>query len=346
MQFNADIASFAEARIPPSILDASDFPIRDCPRRSAWGVILAGGDGVRLRSLSRLIAGDERPKQFCRIFGERSLLEQTRSRLAPVIEDNRTLFVVTKSHEPWYRDELNGVHSSRMIVQPGNKGTGVAIASAVLSVAAQDPDAVIAFIPSDHFYMSERHFQSSLNAAIETAAEWPESIVLLGAQATHPETEYGWIEPGAAAMGDFSGNLHRVERFWEKPSPDIAELLHARACLWNTFVMIGHVNAFLRMLESCVPEVLDALMRARRQGRIEDAYLSEALATVDFSSEVLARCAASLFVVSMPASAGWSDLGAPERVMTALAGAGFESRRRALRSRQTGLRDDVAVAVA
>jgi hypothetical protein len=85
------------------------------------------------------------------------------------------------------------------------------------------------------------------------------------------------------------------------------------------------------MLENCVPGLLDTLMAAQRKGRLEDAYLSEALESVDFSSQVLARSTEQLFVVRMPASAGWSDLGAPERVMNALADAGLESRRRALR---------------
>src|SRR3990170_3044487 len=48
-------------------------------------IILAGGDGTRLRSLTRRIVGDERPKQFCPILGKRTLLEQTRRRTAPAI---------------------------------------------------------------------------------------------------------------------------------------------------------------------------------------------------------------------------------------------------------------------
>src|SRR6185437_16503819 len=132
MQCNLDIASLGEVRIPPPILKADDFPVRQRSARAPWGVVLAGGEGVRLRPLSRLIAGDDRPKQFCRIFGDRTLLAQTRARLAPVVEDDHTLFVVTKSHEPYYREELKGVHSSRLIAQPKNKGTGAAIAAAVL----------------------------------------------------------------------------------------------------------------------------------------------------------------------------------------------------------------------
>ena len=45
-----------------------------------WAVILAGGEGKRLRTLTQLIAGDERPTQFCAVLGEETLLDQTRSR--------------------------------------------------------------------------------------------------------------------------------------------------------------------------------------------------------------------------------------------------------------------------
>jgi len=89
-------------------------------QRDAWAVILAGGDGTRLQKLTSKIAGDSRPKQFCRIFGNKSLLGHTRERLRPVFCETRTMFVVTKAHEEFYNDELSDAPGSNLVVQPAN----------------------------------------------------------------------------------------------------------------------------------------------------------------------------------------------------------------------------------
>ena len=117
-----------------------------------WAVLLAGGDGTRLQSMTLTIAGDSRPKQFCSIIGGESLLAQTRARLEPLFHVDRQLFVVTRAHEIYYREELRDVDDSRIISQPLNRGTGVAVAVALLHILRRDPDAVVIFVPCDHYY--------------------------------------------------------------------------------------------------------------------------------------------------------------------------------------------------
>jgi len=145
--------------------------------------VLAGGDGTRLQSLTLKIAGDSRPKQFCSIFGGKTLLTQTRARLESLFHVDRELFVVTRAHETYYREELRNVGDSCIISQPLNRGTGVAVALALLRVLQRDADALVVFVPCDHYYSDAEAFGRAIRSAISGAERYPDSIVLLGAGA-------------------------------------------------------------------------------------------------------------------------------------------------------------------
>ena len=102
---------------------------------SRWSLILAGGEGKRLRPLTRALTGDDRPKQFCAVLGRETLLEHTRRRAALVTARERTVVVLTQTHEPFYGSLLDGMAPHGALVQPANRGTGPAILYGVLRIA-------------------------------------------------------------------------------------------------------------------------------------------------------------------------------------------------------------------
>ncbi len=286
-----------------------------------WAVLLAGGDGVRLRDLTRRIVGDSRPKQFCRIVGDQSLFRQTRARLDPLFSSDRQILVFSRAHKRYYGHELIDAGDSCVIEQPVNRGTGIAIITTLLHVMQRDPDAVVTFFPRDHFYTDDDSFRLTIRAAAECMEQNSESIVLVGAEAEYPEVDYGWIEPGMVVSECVVGPLARVSRFWEKPPLDQARALLRQGCLWNTFVTVGRATTFFEMLCSLVPEAVLAVSLAMANDTLDVAY--PALDNVDFSRDVLAKLPQRLLVLRDRTS-GWADLGSPARVHDTLSRNGIQ----------------------
>jgi mannose-1-phosphate guanylyltransferase len=223
------------------------------------------------------------------------------------------MFVMTRTHETFYREELSG--ASGVVAQPANRGTGVAIIVALLRVLQRNADAVIAFFPSDHYIADDSAFASAVRSATGVARKRPGSLVLLGARPQWPEVEYGWIEPGAPIPNRSRIPLFKVCRFWEKPPLARARELMRTGGLWNTFVIVGHAGAFLESLNSTAPAVVSRIADALAHDDLEGAYHN--LDAIDFSKDVLSREPHRLLVMQDSAS-GWADLGTPGRVIDTL----------------------------
>ena len=219
-----------------------------------WAVILAGGDGVRLRSMPRTIAGDDRPKQFCALVSEEALLTETRRRAALAVPAHRTLVVVNRAHERFYTPLLADVRTRLVVAQPENRGTAPAILYALLVLAArQAASDTVALYPSDHFVSDDAAFTGQIEEAFAGAARRPDLVTLLGIAPDGAEPGYGWIEPGEPVAG--APSLRQVRRFWEKPSVEDAERLRAQGWLWNSFVMVGRVSTLLALIRLTAPDL-------------------------------------------------------------------------------------------
>jgi mannose-1-phosphate guanylyltransferase len=284
-------------------------------REDRWAVILAGGAGQRLREFSARVLGDPRPKQFCGLFGQVSLLEQARERAAHLVAPARTLVVVTRAHESYYTPLLSGLEPKALVVQALNRGTAPAIFYALLRITAVAPAAMVVLLPCDHYVSDDRAFMGHVARAFEAVDGRPDLVVLLGIAATSPETDYGWIEPGAP----LGGGLRHIRGFVEKPSPEMAQTLLAGGCLWSSFVTVGRVSTLLALIRQALPRLDEAFAFVREAvgGPLETAAAARAyvlMGPADFSRDVLARSVSHLAVLPVR-GVGWSDLGTPSRVL-------------------------------
>lgn len=286
------------------------------------GLILAGGDGRRLRPLTRMIAGDERPKQFCPILNGKTLLDITRERVAHGISRRRIFEVVTRSHQRFYTPLQQHLPPTQVVIQPANRGTAPAIIYSLLRIAAQSPAGSVAIFPSDHYVSSDEVFMAYVRVAFDTVEENPDSVILLGIEPEGPGVQYGWIEPGESLPNKRAIGIYRIRRFWEKPRFERAKSLLARDCLWNTFVLVASIPSILRLVEAATPELFRALSALRTVlGTGAEAQIVEALydsiPNTDFSRDVLAKHAERLAVLPVP-GVSWNDWGEPRRVFNSL----------------------------
>ena len=288
-----------------------------------WGVVLSGGEGVRLKTLARRICGDERPKQYVPIFGNRTLLRQTLDRAALRIRSSQTAVVTLRSHSRFFVEQWAGSEPPRVLMQPTDRGTAAGILFPIHWVAHQDPDAIVAVFPSDHFVSEPATFMALVGRIAVWVQEHPARLVLLGAHPTSPEVEYGWVELGRPLNSRDDRPIWEVRRFWEKPSEERARLCLEAGCLWNTLVLVGTATMFLRAAREAVPEVCERLAQAVPVFETDAEAWAQAYALIpraDFSRAILEPCPPSLAVAAVPRLT-WSDLGSPRRVREILGAA-------------------------
>jgi len=290
-----------------------------------WAIILSGGDGTRLKCLTRRIAGDERPKQFCPVLGTRTLLEETQTRVALELSPERTLYVLNRCHEKFYTPLLSRQSAINLVVQPGNRGTAPAILFSLQRIAARDANAVVVFLPSDHYISDDVKFMEHIRFALNSARKQSDRVILLGLDPETPEVEYGWIEPAAPVVGNTRMSL--VRRFWEKPNQLLAQVLQLRGCLWNSFVMVACVRTLLELIEEALPQLYQSFAVLKpiygthcESWAVDDLYRT--LPETNFSQQVLTFRPERLAVLKVT-GVRWNDLGEPKRVLASLDMAGL-----------------------
>jgi mannose-1-phosphate guanylyltransferase len=292
------------------------------PRRDLWVVVLAGGDGTRLQAFTRTVLGTERPKQFCRIIGTRSMLRHTWDRAARLVAPERIVTIITGGQERYLEEEVPHGVPGTVMVQPENKETAPGLLLPLLWIARRNPVATVAVLPADHFIWEEDRFEGHMWAAVHAAASLRHRLLLFGVEADGPETGYGWIAPGDPIEIPTEAELRLVRRFWEKPDRLTAARLFHLGHLWNTFILVGGVDAFLGLARRGLPEVFTPLRaiasclgKPAQAAALVQAY--KHIPATNLSQDLLARHPEALAVL-VARGVTWCDWGDPDRILRSL----------------------------
>lgn len=231
--------------------------------RSRWILILAGGEGVRMRSTIETCLGESRPKQFCAFTGERTMLQHTIDRAMTLAPEEHIVTVICEGQRRFVAEQ-NGhgrKHPGTVLEQPVNRGTAAAVFFGLSYISQCDPNATVLVLPSDHFAFPESQFLSQLEEALQYAErDSGNTLLLLGVEPDGPECDYGWIKTDNGRTkshhGQNGSKIQAVESLHEKPGPEAACDLYLEGRLWNTMIMAARIDTFWKLLEKHLPSML------------------------------------------------------------------------------------------
>ncbi len=281
--------------------------------------ILAGGVGTRLWPRSRL----SQPKQFSDISGAgRTMIQATVDRVGDLTASDYVYVVTGDRYAPLAAEQLPEISATQVIAEPSGRNTGPAIGLACVYLYHRDPDAIIAFMHSDHIIVHEDRFRTALRRARDAAAQG--YIVTLGITPDSPHTGYGYIKRSDTILpATDEGELpvYTVDRFLEKPDRTTAEAFLADGgYYWNGGIFVCRVERMLAELQrqtpdvhACLQEIAGSLETPHAHDVLRSAW--EKMPSISIDHAVMEGAER---VAVVPLDAGWNDVGSWDALETVI----------------------------
>ncbi len=231
-------------------------------------VIMAGGTGSRLWPMSRELY----PKQFLRLYGQRSMLQETVLRLDDV-DAREPVVICNQEHRFLVAEQLRQINklSHNIILEPVGRNTAPAIALAALSAIENGDDPILLVLAADHIINNKLAFHQAIKSAFKFALQG--RLVTFGIVPTGPETGYGYIHRGQEETLD-EQIAYQVSRFVEKPNKETAESYIASGeYYWNRGMFMFRAKKYLEELEKFRPDILDACKAAIQGCKESDEFI-------------------------------------------------------------------------
>jgi mannose-1-phosphate guanylyltransferase/mannose-6-phosphate isomerase len=276
-----------------------------------YAVILAGGSGTRFWPKSR----EQLPKQLLNINGERTMIQDTLTRISPIFADEKIWIITNEKHalETCRQLKPTGFNPSQLLTEPIARNTAAAIGYSAYILSQQDPNAIMAVFPADHAITTHKQFLELIEQAKTIAKN--NHLVTLGIKPTSPKTGYGYIKQGKL----LEGNAYKVDQFIEKPDKATAEkYLSEGGYYWNSGMFIWKVSVLLNEIKRYLPNLHTQLDKLSKNTiEVKGPYpfkelnnsgkkIFKSLQPVSIDHGIMEKSSNS---VVFPTNIGWNDVG-------------------------------------
>ena len=289
------------------------------PTPTLCPVILAGGEGSRLWPLSRR----NYPKPFVRLFGDRSLLQQTLLRCAGMAFDGvevlPALVICNEACRFLAAEQVAATNhpAQAIMLEPVARNTAPALTAAALTRPADTHDPILLMLPSDHLIGNASAMQQALAAGIDLARD--EAIVTFGIDPSHAASGYGYIRRGDEISISTPARAFHLTGFMEKPDEaQAAKYIASGQYHWNSGIFMVRASVWLAALERLQPDMYRACVAACRNGEQDGSFFRLAnaafvgcpSASVDVAVMEKLDETGSPKAAVIPLDCAWSDVGA------------------------------------
>lgn len=271
-------------------------------------LILAGGQGTRLWPLSRKI----KPKQFQKLFGSKTLLQESIERLLPAFPLKALFISTNEEYVQEVKFEIPNLPPKNIIAEPERRERVAAISLFLARIKREEFEEPIIILPSDHLLKKKEVFQKAVLAGEEFIKENPQYILTFGAKPIFPDTGLGYIKRGGVLRKIDDFKIYKVAFFKEKPNLKRAQsFLKDKNYLWNMGIFIFTPGLMERAIKDFVPDtykrykiIREAIFSPRLKEVLKKEYGE--MDSVSFDYSIIENYSK---IAVLPLDVGWSDVG-------------------------------------
>ena len=251
------------------------------------------------------------PKQFIKLFGDKTIFQETVSRSKRLVSVNKIFVITNKDYVDEIKEQAPDIPIENIIAEPLAKNTALAMGVVAVYIHHQDPNAVVVNFASDHHISDLEQFDRVVKDAFETAF-LGDNLVTIGVKPTSPHTGLGYIKIGDLFKKFEHSSIYKVDKFIEKP--DIAEaekFLKEGGYYWNANLYTWRADSILKAMELYLPKMaaqLETIRKsigtAKEKETIKKVYEEAEEISIDFGVSEKAQN-----MVLVPSNFSWSDIG-------------------------------------
>ena len=212
-------------------------------------IITAGGCGTRLYPLST----KDCPKQFVKMFGDKSLLQLTYERVNKSFDKNNIFIVLPMKYKHFVLESLPFVKEENIILEPAQMSTAPCILYSCLYIRKLRGNVNTFVFPADHYITDNFLFNSTIKR-VEKYLNMNEDLVLFGIKPTAALSRYGYLK---VKDNNF---ISSIRSFKEKPNKFKATLYTMSSkYYWSSDIYGFRLDYMIQLYKRLMPKDYELL---------------------------------------------------------------------------------------